>query len=54
MYKKRDACAKLLFCQSKPIAFLLFSLPSLSSLLKLAIILVLGPQKTQLITGSAF
>ena len=35
MYKKRDARAKLLFCQSKPIAFLRFSLPSPSSLLKL-------------------
>ena len=32
--KKGDACAKLLFCQSKPIAFLQFSLPSPSSLLK--------------------
>ena len=31
--KKRDARAKLLFCQSKPIAFLPFSLTS--SLLKL-------------------
>ena len=29
--KMRDARAKLLFCQSKPIAFLLFSLPSRSS-----------------------
>ena len=35
--KKRDARAKLLFCQSKPIAFLPFSLPSPLSLLKLAI-----------------
>ena len=26
--KKRDARAKLLFCQSKPIGLLLFSLPS--------------------------
>ena len=33
--KKLDARAKLLFCQSKLIAFLLFSLPSLSSLIKL-------------------
>ena len=35
--KKRDARAKLLFCKSKPITFLLFSLPLLSplSLLKL-------------------
>ena len=33
--KKRDVCAKLLFCQSKTIAFLTFSLPSTSSLLKL-------------------
>ena len=33
--KKSDARAKLLFCQSKPIAFLPFLLPSLSSLLKL-------------------
>ena len=30
--KKREARAKLLFCQSKPIAFLPFSLPSPSSL----------------------
>ena len=35
MYKKRDARAKLLFCQSKPIAFLPFALPSPSSLLEL-------------------
>ena len=35
MYKKRDARAKLLFCQSKPLAFLPLSLPSPSSLLKL-------------------
>ena len=33
--KKRDARAKLLFCLSKPIAFLPFSLPSASSFLKL-------------------
>ena len=33
--KKRDARAKLLFCQSKPIGFIPFSLPSPSSLLKL-------------------
>ena len=33
--KKRDARAKLLFCQSKAIAFLPFSLTSTSSLLKL-------------------
>ena len=33
--KKRDASAKLLFCQSKTIALLPFSLPSTSSLLKL-------------------
>ena len=33
--KKRDARAELLFCQSKPIAFLPFSLTSPSSLLKL-------------------
>ena len=35
--KKRDARAKLLFCQSKPITFLPFSLPSSSSLLKFPI-----------------
>ena len=35
MYQKRDPRAKLLFCQSKPIGFLTFSLPALSSLLKL-------------------
>ena len=34
--KRRDARAKLLFCQFKPIAFLPFLLPSPSSLLKLA------------------
>ena len=33
--KKGDARAKLLFSQSKPVAFLLFSLTSSSSLLKL-------------------
>ena len=33
--KRRDARTKLLFFQSKPIAFLMFSLPSPSSLLKL-------------------
>ena len=33
--KKRDALAKLLFCLSKPIAFLPFLLPSPSSLRKL-------------------
>ena len=33
--KKRDARAKFLFCQSKPIAFVPFSLPSPSSLVKL-------------------
>ena len=33
--KKRNARAKLLFCSSKPFAFLSFSLPSPSSLLKL-------------------
>ena len=33
--KKRDARAKLLFCQSKPIALLPLSLTSLSSFLKL-------------------
>ena len=33
--KKRDARAKLLFCQSKPIGLLPFSLPSPSSLVKL-------------------
>ena len=32
--KTRDARAKLLFCQSKPVAFLPFSLMSPSSLLK--------------------
>ena len=33
--KKRDARDKFLFCQSKPVAFLPFSLPSPSLLLKL-------------------
>ena len=36
--KKHYARAKLLFCLSKPIAFLPFSLPSPSSLLKLTTI----------------
>ena len=34
--KKRDARTKLLFCQSKPIAFLTFSLLPPSSLLRLS------------------
>ena len=38
MYKKRDARAQLLFRQSKPTAFLTFSLKSPSSLLKLPIL----------------
>ena len=38
--KKRDARAKLLFCLSKRIAFLPFSLPSSSSLRKLPILKV--------------
>ena len=36
--KKRDARAKLFFCQSKPSAFLPLSLPSPSSLLKFPVI----------------
>ena len=36
--KKRDARAELLFCRSKPITFLSFSLTSLSSLLKPSVI----------------
>ena len=36
--KKHDASAELLFCQSKPIAFLLFSLTLPLSLLKLPIV----------------
>ena len=35
--KKCDACAKMLFCQSKPVSLLSFFLLSLSSLLKLPI-----------------
>ena len=35
--KKCDACAKMLFCQSKPVSLLPFFLLSLSSLLKLPI-----------------
>ena len=35
--KKRDICAKMSFCQSKPIGLLPFLLLSLSSLLKLPI-----------------
>jgi len=42
--KKRDARAKLLFCQSKPIAFLPFSLTSPSSLLSKLSIPVTGPE----------
>ena len=38
MYKERDARAELLFHQSKPIAFLTFSLKSPSSLLGLPIL----------------
>ena len=33
--KKCDACAKSLFCQSKPVAFLPYSFTSASSLVKL-------------------
>ena len=40
MSKKRDAGAKLLFCYSKLIAFLPFSLPSPSSLLELPIAVI--------------
>ena len=36
--KKRDARAKLLFCQFKPIAFVTFPLPSPSSDLKVPIV----------------
>ena len=43
--KKRDARAKLLFCQSKPIAFLPFSLPSPSLLLKLPVKVVQKRQR---------
>ena len=35
MHQKRAARAESLFCQSKPIGFLTFSLPALSSFLKL-------------------
>ena len=42
--KKRDARKKLLFCQSKPIAFLPFSLTSPPSLLSKFSILVTGPE----------
>ena len=38
--KKRGARAKLSFCHNKPIAFLPFSLPSPSSLLKLPIVVI--------------
>ena len=38
--QKSVARAKLLFCHSKPIAFLPFSLPSPSSLLKLSILTI--------------
>ena len=38
--QKRDARAALLFCLWKPIAFLPFSLPSLSSLVKLSIVVI--------------
>ena len=40
--KKRDARAKLLFCHSKPIPFLPFSLTSPSSLFKLPIVFYNG------------
>ena len=40
MYKKAWSRATLLFCQSKPIAFLPFSLPSPSSMLKLPIVVI--------------
>ena len=40
--KKRDAHAELLFCRSKPIAFLPFSLMSPLSLLKLPIHVLMG------------
>ena len=40
--KKRDARAKMLFCQSKPTAFLPFLLTSPSSLLKLPKIKMIG------------
>ena len=51
MYQKRDPRAKLLFCQSKPIGFLTFSLPSLSSLLKLLSIKDGGLQLPHAITN---
>ena len=43
---KRDARAELLFCQSKPIAFLPFSLPLPSSLLKLPNIVTSRPGRS--------
>ena len=49
--KKRDARAKLLFCQFKPIAFLPFSLPSPSSLLKLPIAYITGQGPVSRIEG---
>ena len=52
--KNRDARAKLFFRQSKPIAFLPFSLPSPSSLLKLPDIIVLELPWTQRIARNAF
>ena len=38
--KERDACAKLLFCSYKPIAFVPLSLPLPSSLLKLPVVII--------------
>ena len=44
--KKRDARAELLICQSKPIAFLPFSLPLPTSLLKLPNIVMSRPGRS--------
>ena len=45
--KKRDARAKLLFCLSKPIAYLLFSLRKLTKVTSLAPLRPLWPTQTQ-------
>ena len=52
--KKRDALAKLLFCLSKPIAFLPFSLPSPSLLRKLPIRGVYTREKPRLTLAAAY
>ena len=49
--KKRDVRAELLICQSKPIAFLPFSLPLPTSFLKLSNIVTSRPGKSDYSDG---